>query len=92
MVIPLSEYKFDKRNLVLFRRTPKRKKNFVEGKERVSIKEYGEQTLWDLSGHDVSRVGIETSVIIVGMAMVGKSSFKAMAKEITLFNHLVSQL
>ena len=36
-VVPLNEYKFDQSRLVLVKRTPKRKKTLVEGKERVSI-------------------------------------------------------
>lgn len=91
-MIPLSEYKFDKNRLTIVKRNPKRKKNFVEGKERVSIEGYDKHTLWDLLVHDIAWVGIETSVVIAGMAMAGQSSSEAMAKEITHLNHLVPQL
>lgn len=88
-MVPLSEYKFDKRRLVVVKRIPKRKKTFVEGKERVSIEGYDEHTLWDISGHDIAWVGIETLVVIIGMAMKGKSYCEAMSKDITILNHLV---
>jgi hypothetical protein len=55
----------------------------VGGTERVLIEGYEEITLWDLSGEDIGRVGVETSIMIEFMAMEAQSSSKAMEKEIT---------
>lgn len=79
-VVPLSEYKFDLRILVMVKRTPKRKITLMKGVERVLIKGYEENKLWDLLGQDNAQVGVETLVIILGMAMVGQSSLEAMEK------------
>ena len=39
--------------------------------------------LWDVSGPYVAQVGVETSIVIIGMALIGQSSMEAMAKEIS---------
>ena len=52
---------------------------------------FEETTLWDISVPDVARVGVETSAIIAGMALVGQSSTEAMAKEITRLKQSAAQ-
>lgn len=79
-VIPLSDYKFDRRKLAVVKRTPKHKRTLVGVAEKALIEGYEESTLWDMSSLDVARVGVETSAMIVGMALAGQSSSEAMAK------------
>lgn len=89
--IPLSEYKFDRIKLEVVKNTPKWKRTLVGGSEKALIEGYKESTLWDISGPDVSHVGVETFVVITGMALIGKSSSEAMAKEIIWLKQLVVQ-
>jgi hypothetical protein len=79
-VIPLSEYKFDRSKFFVIKRTPKQKRTLVGDAERALIEGYEESTLWDISGQDIARIGVESSVVIEGMAMAGQSSPEAMAK------------
>ena len=55
------------------------------------IEGYEDSTLWDISSPDVACVGVETSTMIAGMALIGQSSSETMAKEILLFKQLVAQ-
>ena len=90
--MPLSEYKFDHSRLVVLKRTPKLKIALIGGVEKALVKGYEESTLWDISGPDVACVGVETSTIIVGMALVGQLSSEAMVKEIVRLKQLVTQM
>ena len=81
--VPLSEYKFDQSHLAVVKRTPKHRKILGASLEKPTIEGFEESTLWDISGPDVTRVGVETSVVIVRMALAGQTSTEAMAKEIT---------
>lgn len=90
-VIPLSEYKFDHSKLAVVKRTPKHKRILIGGAEKPLIEGYEESTLWDISGPYVSCVGVETSAMIVGMALVGQLSSEAMEKEILYLKQLVTQ-
>lgn len=78
----LSKYKFDRSQLVVVKITPKQKKALVKGIEKGVIERFEEITLWDVSGPNVARVGVENLVVITGMALTGQSSLEAMAKEI----------
>ena len=89
--IPLSEYKCDHSKLAIFKRTTKHKRTLVEGAEKALIEGYEVNTLWDISGLDVSLVGVETSSIIASMALIGQSSSEAMEKEIFHLEQLVAQ-
>lgn len=55
------------------------------------VKGYDEISLWDISGLDMSRVGVETSAIIAGMALIGQLSSEAMEKEIVRLKKIVTQ-
>ena len=90
-VIPLSEYKFDRSRLVVVKRTPKCKRTLIGGTEKALIEGYEESTLWDISGPDVAHVGVETSFVITGMALIGQLSSEAMEKEILCLKQLVVQ-
>ena len=79
-VMPLSEYKFDRNRLAMVKRTLKQKRALIGGIEKVVIEGFEESMLWDVSGLDMSQVGVETSVVIVKMALVRQSSLEAMAK------------
>ena len=81
--MPLSEYKFDRSQLAVVRRTPKHRKTLVRGVEKDVLEGFEESTLWDISNLDISRVGVETSSVIKGMVLIEKSSTEAMVKEIT---------
>ena len=89
--IPLSEYKFDHSKLVVVKRPPKHKRTLVGGVEKALIEGYKKSTLWDISGPDVARVGVETSTMIDGMALIGQSSLEAMEKQILNLKQLVVQ-
>ena len=82
-IMPLSEYKFDRSHLALVKRTLKRWRILVGSLEKPTVKGFEESTLWDISGLDVTRVGVETSAVIAGMALAYQTSTEAMAKEIT---------
>lgn len=69
--MPLSEYKFNQSRMAVARRTPKCRKTLVGGVEKVVLEGFEESTLWDISGPDVVQVGVETSVVIARMALVG---------------------
>ena len=81
-VMLLSEYNFDQSHLTVVKRTPMHRKALVGGIEKLVMEGFKESTLWDISGTDVARVGVETSVVISGMALAGQSSTETMAKEI----------
>ena len=53
------------------------------GLKKFVTKGFEESTIWNISGLDVARVGVETSVVIVRMALVSQTSIESMAKEIT---------
>lgn len=64
----------------MVKQTPKRNKTLMEGTKRLLIEGYEDNTLWDLSGHDIAQARVKTLVIIAGMAMARESSSKAMEK------------
>ena len=74
--MPLSEYKFDGSHLEVVKRTPKCRKTLIGGVEKVVLEGFEESTLWDISSPYVAQVGVETSVVIAGTALIGKSSTK----------------
>ena len=82
--MPLSEYKFERSQLAMVKRTLKWKKGLVGGIEKDVTEGFEKSTPWDVSGPDVARVGVKTSAVIAGMALAGQSSSKAMAKEFAL--------
>jgi hypothetical protein len=90
-VVPLSEYKFDRSHLAVVKRTPKRQKVLVGGLEKPVTKGSEESTIWNIAGQDITRVGVETSIIIVKMAFAIQTSTEAMAKEITQLKHSTTQ-
>ena len=53
---------------------------------------FDKSTLWDISGPDVTLVGIETSAVIVGMALARQSSTEATAKEIARLKQSTTQV
>ena len=53
---------------------------------------FEEIMLWDISGPDVARVGIETSTVIAGMALARQSSIEVMSKEIFRLKQYVAQV
>lgn len=69
--MPLSKYKFDRSRLVVVKRTPKRKRALIGGAEKDFVEGYEEIILWDVSSPDVVHVRVETSTLIVEMALVG---------------------
>lgn len=69
--MPLSKYKFDRSHLAVVKRTLKHKKTLFRGVEKVVMEGFEESTLWDIFGPDVAWVGLETSTVIVGMALGG---------------------
>ena len=76
----LSEYKFDQSHLAMVKRTPKCRKDLVGSLEKLTVEGFEEITLWDISCLDVARVGVETLVVIVGMAFSVQTSTEAMEK------------
>ena len=77
--------------MVVVKRTPKCKRPLIRGVEKALIEGYEESTLWDISGPDVACVGVDTSPVIVGMALAGQSFSEAMSKEILCLKQLVTQ-
>ena len=53
---------------------------------------YDDHTLWDVFVPDVSRIEVENSSIIIGMALVGQTTYEYMAWEIGHLTQLVDQL
>ena len=51
---PLSEYKFDRSQLAVVKRNPKRKEALIGGIEKAVIEGFEESTLWDMSGPNVA--------------------------------------
>ena len=90
-VIPLSEYKFFCRRLVVVKRTAKHKRNLIGGIEKDVIECFEESKLWDVLGPYMARVGEETLVVIAEMALGGQSSSEAMAKENALLKESSTQ-
>ena len=89
--MPLREYKFDRNILVVVKRTPKWKRTLIRGIEKAVIEGFEESTLWDVSGPNVARVGVETLVVIARMDLAGQSSSKVMAKKIVHLKQLATQ-
>ena len=90
-VVPLSEYKFDRSRLAMVKRPPKRRKVLVSGLEKPVTKGFEESTIWNISGPDVAWVDVETSTVIVEMALTKQTSTEAMVKEITWLKQYVVQ-
>ena len=91
-VILLSKYKFDRSHLVAVKWTLKRRKVLVGSIEKPSVEGFKESKLSDISCLDVAQVGIETSTLIVGMALAGKSPTEEMAKEIAWLKQYAAQV
>ena len=91
-VIPLKEYKFDKSHLVVVKQNPKRQKIDVGGLEKSVTNDFKESNIWNITGQDVARVGVETLVVITGLALASQTSKEAMAKEITQLKQYGAQL
>lgn len=53
---------------------------------------FEESMLRDIFGLDIARVGVETLVVIAGMALARKSSTEAMEKEITHLKQSASRV
>lgn len=87
----LNEYKFDRSRLAVVRRTLKCRKTLVGGVEKSMSEGFEESTLSNVLGLYVARVGIETSIVIAGMALVGQSSKEAMEKEISCLKQSTTQ-
>lgn len=87
-VIPLNEYKFDRSHLVVVKRTPKCQKILVGGLEKPVTEGFEESTIWNIASQDVTWVGVETSTVITGMALIHHTSTEALAKEIATSNNL----
>ena len=66
-VFHLSEDKFNKRKLSVVKRTLKKRKVSIGGRDKVEVEGYDEHRLWDVSTPKVSIVEVKTSIIIVGM-------------------------
>ena len=79
-IMSLSEYKFGRSHLVVVKRTLKYQNVLVGSLEKPIVEGFEESTLWDISGPDVSQVGVNTSVVIAGMALAIQTSTKAMEK------------
>lgn len=91
-VIPLNEYKFDQSHLVMVKRTPKCWKILLGGLEKPITEGFEESTIWNIVGQDVTRVGVQTSVVIAGMALTGQTSTEAMEKEIARIKQFAAQV
>jgi hypothetical protein len=63
----------------------------VGGLEKPIIEGFEESPIWNIVGQDVSRVGVVTSVVIVGMALAVQTSTDAMAKEIARLKQSAAQ-
>lgn len=81
-VMPMSEYEFYRSHFVVTKRTLKSLKILVGSIEKPIVEGFEERMLWDISGPDVTRVGIETSAVIIEMALADQTSTEAMEKEI----------
>ena len=90
--MPLSEYKFDRSRLVVVKRTSKCSKSLIEGVEKFVVEGFEESTLWDISGPDIARVGVEALAMIAGMALARQSSIEEMIKEIDCLKQFASWL
>ena len=90
-VVLLSEYMFDRSHLAVVKRTPKRRKILVGGLEKLVIEGFEESTIWNIAGQDVARVGVESLIVIVGMALADQTSTEAMAKEIAQLKQSMAQ-
>ena len=82
-IVPLSKYKFNRSHLDVVKWTPKHRKVLMGGLQKPVTEGFEESTIWNISGPSVSRVSVETSTIIIGMALTDQTSTEAMAKEIT---------
>ena len=69
--MPLNEYKFDRSRLAIIKRTQKHRKALVIWVEKDMMEGFEESTLWDISIPDVTQLGVETLVMIAGMALAG---------------------
>ena len=75
----------------MVKRTLKRQNILVGSLEKPTMEGFEESTLWDISGPDVTRVGVETLAVIAGMVLAGQTSTKDMAKEITRLKQSATQ-
>lgn len=75
----------------MVKKNPKCKRTLIGGVEKELIEGYEESTLWDISYPYVSHVGVETSIMIDGMDLIGQSSSEAMQKEILHLKQMVTQ-
>ena len=75
----------------MVKRTPKWKRDLIGGIEKALIEVFEESTLWNVSGQDMVHNSVETSAVIVGIALIGQSSLEAMAKEIARLKQLTTQ-
>ena len=60
--------------------TLKHRKVLVGSLEKPTVEGFEESTLWDISGPDVTRVGVKTSAVIFGMALASQISTEGMEK------------
>ena len=72
-VVPLSEYKFDRSRLAVVKRTHKRQKVLVGGLEKPVTEGFEESTIWNISGPNVARVGVDTSTVITGVSLTNET-------------------
>ena len=91
-VIHLNEYKFDKRKLLVIKRTPKKRRISFGGRNKVMVEGYDKHTLWDVSGPNVTRIGVETSTVIVVMDLEGHTTFEFVTQDISRLTQVVAQL
>ena len=82
-VMLLSEYTFDRSRLEVVKWTLKCQKILLGSIEKLIVEGFEESMLWDMSGSDVTRIGIQTLTVIVGMALAGQTSTESMEKEIS---------
>ena len=90
-VMPLSQYKFDRSQIVVVKRTLKHKRALIGGIEKDLTESFEESALWGMSSPNVPQVSVETSIVIVEISLVGQSSFEDMAKEIAWFKQSATQ-
>ena len=91
VMMPLNKYKFDWSRFAVVKQTPKCRNILLGSIEKPTVEGFEERILWDISGLDVARVGIETSVVIVGMALADQTSTEAMEKDISRLKQSTAQ-
>lgn len=90
-MMSLTEYKFDRSHLAVVKQTLKSWNIIVGSIEKPIVEGFEESMLWDTSGLDVTQVGIETSIVIAGMALASQTSTEAMEKEISRLKQCIAQ-